>query len=151
MAEPRLWAKRPPVEDPARERDDWTRQLRELIEKVDGWVRPAWSTRVIEKAMHDSALGDYEAPGLLMQRDFSRVLLEPITRIAPGTGGVVDLYLMPAYDDIARLFRVEGEWKLIHYAFRGEEAAVGIRNAPALPLTEENFVRVVDAIADHAA
>ena len=63
-----------------------------------------------------------------MQREIDRVLLEPVTRFAPGTDGVVDLYLMPAYDDIATIYRVGGEWKL-HYAFRGGKVAVGIRNA----------------------
>jgi hypothetical protein len=33
-----------------------------------------------------------------------RELLEPIGRPAPGIEGIVDLYLMPAYDDIEREF-----------------------------------------------
>lgn len=149
MTEPRVRARRPQVEDPARERDEWIRLLDELVAEVVGWTRPEWSTRVIEKSMQDSVMGDYNAPALLMQRDIARLLLEPITRFAPGTEGVVDLYLMPAYDDIATLYRVDGEWKF-HYAFRGERVVAGIRNAEPMPLNRENFLRVLDSIAGHA-
>ena len=104
MAESRTKARRPEVADPVKEREAWLRLLGELIGEVERWVRPEWSTRVIEKEMRDSVLGEYNAPALLMQREIARVLLEPITRFAPGTDGVVDLYLMPAYDDVATLF-----------------------------------------------
>jgi len=100
--------------------------------------------------MGDSILGEYEAPALLMQRDFARVLMEPITRFAPGADGVIDLYRMPAYDDIARLYRADGEWKL-HYAFRGGKMISGIRNTEPLQFTEENFLRVLNEISDHGA
>jgi hypothetical protein len=150
MAELRARASRPKVDDPTSERDDWLRLLDELVKKVGSWVQPQWSTRVIEKEMQDTVLGEYKAPALLMQREIARVLLEPITRFAPGTDGVVDIYLMPAYDGIATLYRVAGEWKL-HYAFRGDPVAAGIRNTAALPLTQENVLRVLDAIAGHAA
>ena len=85
-----------------------------------------------------------------MQARFTRVLLEPITRFAPGTDGVVNLYLMPAYDDIASLYRVSGEWRL-NYAFRGGNAEAGIRGADSMVLTRENFHRVLEAISGHAA
>ena len=146
MAEPRTRIRRPQVDDPVKELADWLQLLNELISDVRDWVQPEWSTRVIEKEMFDYALGKYEAPALLMQRAIPRVILEPITRFAPGTDGVVRLYLMPAYDNIATLARVEGEWKL-KYIFRSDKAVVGIRNAEALPLTEENFQQVLAAIA----
>ena len=150
MAEIRARMARPQVDDPSRERDQWLDVLEMLVKQVEGWVRPGWSTRIIAKSMSDSALGEYQAPALLMQREITRILLEPITRFAPGTEGVVDLYLMPAYDDIASLYRVAGEWKL-HYAFPGNPVVAGIRNAEALPLSEEHFLRVLDTIASHAA
>ena len=142
--------RRPQVEDPARERDEWIRLLDELASEVERWVRPDWATRKMEKEVQDPILGEYQAPALLMRRQFNRVLMEPITRFAPGADGVVDLYLMPAYDDIATIYRVAGEWRL-HYAFRGGRAVTGIRNAQALPLTEENFLGVLNFIATHAA
>ncbi len=150
MAEQRLKARRPEVEDPGKERDEWIQLLRQLVQTVDGWVKPDWSTREIEKEMQDSVLGSYSAPALLMQRAFTRVLLEPITRFAPGTDGVVDLYLMPAYDDIASLYRVGGEWRL-NYAFRGGNGAAGSRSGESMAVTREDFLRVLEAISGHAA
>ena len=66
--------------------------------------------------MEDSDIGTYQAPALLLQQDTLRMLLEPIARTAPGADGVVDLYLMPAYDDIATLYFADGKWQL-HYTF----------------------------------
>jgi hypothetical protein len=120
------------------------------VQTVDGWVKPDWSTREIDKEMQDSVLGSYSAPALLMQRAFTRVLLEPITRFAPGTDGVVDLYLMPAYDDIASLYRVGGEWRL-KYAFRGGNGAARSRSGESMALTREDCLRVLEAISGHAA
>jgi hypothetical protein len=150
MGEPRMKVRRPQVDDPVKEREDWKRLLDELVRKVQGWVEPEWSTRVIEKPMEDSALGAYKAPALIMQREIARVLLEPITRFAPGTDGVVDLYRMPAYDDIGSLYRINGEWKL-HYAFRSTKPVAPVREAESLPLDEKNFLRVLNEIAGHAA
>ena len=36
--------------------------------------------------------------------------------LAPGTEGVIDLYLMPAYDDIASIYYSGDRWNL-HYLF----------------------------------
>ncbi len=84
-----------------------------------------------------------------MQREIPRLILEPISPFPAGADGVVDLYLMPAYDDIARLVRVDGRWDL-YYAFRGEKQVAGMRNNPAVPLNEENFLRVLESIGGHA-
>jgi hypothetical protein len=150
MAEQRIKSRRAQVADPAKERDEWIQLLRELVTQVDGWVKPVeWSTREIEKEMEDSVLGPYNAPALHMQRAFVRVLLEPITRFAPGTDGVVDLYRMPAYDDIASLSRVAGEWKL-HHASRGGSAVARAGSAEPFDLNRENFLRVLEAISGHA-
>ena len=131
MSEQRATARRPTVEDPERERADWIQLLLEMAAKVTDWVSPDWSIRVIQKEMSDSVLGEYSAPSVLMQRELVRVMLEPVTRFAPGADGVVDLYLMPAFDDIATVYRVSGEWKM-HYAFRGTRAVARIRKADAL-------------------
>ena len=59
MAEQRVRARRPEVEDPGKERDEWIQLLRELVQTVNGWVKPDWSTRGIDKEMRDSVLGSY--------------------------------------------------------------------------------------------
>ena len=43
--------------------------------------------------------------------------MEPVARSSPGIEGLVDLYLLPAYDDIASLYHYSGKWH-VHYYFR---------------------------------
>lgn len=94
-------------------RDEWLKCLTALVDSIEGWARElGWSTRRIEKQMKDSEIGDYEAPALLMQEETTRALLDPIGRSAVGAEGVVDLYMMPAFDDIARLVHRDGQWWL---------------------------------------
>ncbi len=125
-------------------RAEWLDRLAKLTSLVKGWATELdWSTREIPKKMKDSRLGDYEAPALLMQKETIRVLLDPIARFTPGADGVVDLYLMPAYDDIASLYLLNGEWRL-HYMFPGAKPAATIRDAESSPLSKETLQRVLD-------
>src|SRR5271155_4741049 len=90
------------VDDPGVLRDEWLNVLADLTSSVKGWAEELdWSTRQISKKMKDSRLGFYEAPAWLMHKETIHVLLDPVARFAPGADGVVDLYLIPAYDDIA--------------------------------------------------
>lgn len=101
------------AEPPASLRDEWLRRLHELTACLKGWVEEFdWSTRVVTKKMSDSRLGSYEAPALVIQKEAVRVLLDPVALFAPGTEGIVDLYLMPGYDDIATLYFIDGAWRL---------------------------------------
>ena len=128
----------------------WLDRLWALVNEVEAWVRAlGWSTRKIEKPMEDSEIGKYKAPSLLMQEGTDRVLLEPIARSAPGTEGVVDLYLMPAYDDIATLYYEDGRWNL-HYLFGGTVGA-NTREAPAKRLSQETLQEVLAEMRQHAA
>jgi hypothetical protein len=137
------------AEDPGVLLDEWMGHLTQLVDAVEGWVRELdWSTRRIEKKMEDSVLGSYEAPVLLMQRETTRVLLEPIARFVPGADGVVDLYWMPAYDDIASLYLVEGRWRL-HYVYP-DTGAID-KGANAIPLTKETLSKVLDDMCSHVA
>ena len=98
------------VDDRGVLRDEWLKVLSDLMAKVKNWAEELnWSTRLIAKNMKDSRLGEYEAPALLMQKETTRVLVDPIARFTPGADGVVDLYLLPAYDDIASLYLVHGD------------------------------------------
>ncbi|HQU41335.1 MAG: hypothetical protein B7Z73_01390 [Planctomycetia bacterium 21-64-5] len=68
-------------------RDEWLSRLSQLTAEVKTWGEQLdWSTRVISKKMNDSRLGRYEAPSLIMQKEATRVLLDPVARFAPGTG-----------------------------------------------------------------
>ena len=70
------------------------------------------------------------------------MLLEPIAHSAPGVAGIVDFYLMPAYDDIARLFFYDDGWQL-HYMFPGSPTVADlVRGAETQPLSKERFQSV---------
>jgi hypothetical protein len=131
-------------------RDEWLSRLLGLLNSVKGWAEELdWSTRQISKKMDDSRLGPYEAPSLLMQKEATRVLLDPVARFAPGADGVVDLYLMPAYDDIASLYFVDGQWRL-HYSF-ASAAGMSIGETESRPLSKETLGQVLDQMRMHAA
>jgi hypothetical protein len=139
------------VNDPDVLRDQWLNVLADLTSRVKSWAEELdWSTRQISKKMKDSRLGSYEAPALLMQNETARVLLDPVARFAPGADGVVDLYLMPAYDDIASLYFVDGEWRL-HYMFAGTPTVATMRQAEPFPLSKDVIGRVLDEMTSHAS
>jgi hypothetical protein len=132
-------------------RDTWLVRLGHLVDSVDSWAKElGWSTRRIEKPMKDSRLGSYKAPGLIMQEEFIRIILDPLGHSSPGTEGVVDLYLMPAFDDIASLFFYDGAWHL-HYGNSEDKTIATITEEVSRPLTKETFAEVLDELKKHAA
>ena len=138
------------VDDPQALRDEWLSRLSNLTNLVRSWAEELdWSTRQIEKKMKDSRLGSYEAPALLMQKGTTRVLLDPVARFVPGAEGLVDLYLMPAYDDVASLYYVGGDWRL-HPVFPNAAAVAKIKEADSSPLSKETLGRVLDEMITDA-
>lgn len=131
-------------------RDAWLQRLSDLIQTIESWaVELRWSTRQIEVALSDSHLGKYKAPALLIQEDAIRILLEPISRSAPGAEGVVDLYLMPAYDDIASLYFYDGDWH-IHYMVPETATVAKLRDAEPRPLTKDSLRDVLEEMKKNA-
>src|SRR5690349_2475082 len=122
--------------DPDALRNDWLACLGQLVSHTKEWVeRSGWKTREITKSMKDSVLGEYRAPALLMQRETVEVILNPVSRFVLGAEGAVDLYLMPAYDDIASLYFEGGQW-MIHYTFTSDPSeSPSSTGSKALPLT----------------
>jgi hypothetical protein len=100
----------------------------------------------VEKRLDDSRIGRHVVPALLMQEDTCRILLEPIARSAPGAEGVVDLYLMPAYDDIAVLFYYSDRWNLHYNMDRGTNSVRPVSEAEAMPLSKEALAKVLDLL-----
>ena len=128
----------------------WLTMLTSLIGSVEVWAKElGWSPKRIEKPMEDSEVGKYAAPALLLQEETTKVLLEPITRSAPGAEGVVDLYLMPGYDDIASLYYYKNHWNL-HYMSAEQKAVASIREAESKPLTKANLKRVLEEMKANA-
>jgi hypothetical protein len=124
--------------------------LTTLISTVEEWAKElGWSPKQIEKPMEDSEVGKYTAPALLLQKETTKVLLEPITRSAPGAEGVVDLCLMPGYDDIASLYYYKNCWNL-HYLSAEQKAAASIGEAESRPLTKVSLKRVLEEMKANA-
>src|SRR5437764_15410423 len=139
------------AEDQEKLREEWLERLSGLVETVRGWAQDLdWSTRRIEKKIEDSQLGTYKAPALLLQKETVRALLEPIAHSAPGVEGIVDFYLMPAFDDIARLYFSDDRWQL-HHEFPGAPTVADIREAESRPLSKESFQSVLEAMIKNAA
>lgn len=99
------------IEDPTAVKGEWLGRLETLVQEVKGWAEAAgWRTRRITKTVNERQLGKYEVPVLLMEKDAVEVVLNPVARLVPGAGGAVDLYLSPAYDDIASLYFEDDHW-----------------------------------------
>ena len=140
-----------PVADWEKVREEWLRRLDALVSDVEQWGQEfGWATRRIEKRLDDSQIGVYQAPALLLQKEFARVLLEPIARFAPGVDGVVDLYLMPAYDDIASLSFRDASWR-VHSWPPGAHLSSENHEADAVPLSKEVLQKMLDEMRKNAA
>src|SRR5262249_11324131 len=109
-----------------------------------------WATRRVVKKLDDARIGKHRVAALLMQADTCRILLEPVGRSSPGAEGVVDLYLMPAYDDIASLYYYDSQWNL-HYTFRGDPSVGNMPEATPTVLTKEAFHKVLTEMRQNAA
>ncbi len=132
------------------DRAAWLDRVNALVDRVEQWARElGWATRRIEKKLEDDWVGNHRVPALLMQEDTCRILLEPVGRSSIEVQGIVDLYVMPAFDDIARLFYSSDRWNL-HPAF-SEENSCGIdRDVKATPLSKETLATVLADMRQHA-
>lgn len=131
------------IADRMNERATWIERVTSLVDQVERWAAElGWSTRRVEKKLDDDRIGRHRVPALLMQQETFRVLLEPVGRTTPGAEGVVDLYLMPAYDDIASLYFYDDRWNL-HYISPGTTGVASVREAAPAPLTKETLENVL--------
>ncbi|MHB1033390.1 MAG: hypothetical protein ACYC35_03265 [Pirellulales bacterium] len=133
------------------QREQFQNRVEALVEQVRGWVEPhEWVTKAYTKKIRDVDTQVYLIPALFLQKGPIRVLLDPVAYDVPGAEGIVDLYLMPTYDDLASLYFEEGTWR-IHYAFPPDPKEThSVVETEALPLSEETVNKVLDSIAAHA-
>jgi len=133
------------------DRERFHSRVEDLVARVEGWAGPhEWVTKRYPKKLRDEENQTYEIPALLLQKGPTRLLLDPIAYDVPGAEGVVDLYLMPTYDDVASLYFEKDGW-VINYAFPTErEEPHAVVESEALPLREDTINKVLDSIATHA-
>ena len=130
-------------------RSIWLDRLASLVGQVEQWAREmGWSTRRVEK---NSMTPDRQAPGA-GAADAGRHLPDSARTdraICAGAEGVVDLYLMPAYDDIASLYYYGNRWNL-HYTIPWDQAGGPVRESEALPLSKETLAKVLAELRQNA-
>jgi len=135
----------------SQQRDRFRTLVEGLVQQVGGWVGPhQWVTKPYPKKMRDSDRQVFEIPALFLQKGPVRVLLDPVAYDVPGVEAVVDLYLMPTYDDLASLYFERGDW-MIHYPFPPNPMEThSVIETKALPFSEVTINQVLDSIAEHA-
>ena len=75
--------------------------------------------------------------------------MEPVGSSAPGVEGVVDLYLLPGYDDIATLYYYDNGWHL-HHAAPGSSATPGTREENSKPISKAVLRKVLEEMTKYA-
>ena len=131
--------------------DVFQQRVEALVKQVREWVEPhEWVTKPYPKKMRDEERRLFEIPALFLQKGPIRMLLDPVAYDVPGAEGVVDLYLMPTYDDMASLYFQGGQW-VIHYAFPVDPISThSMVETETLVLSETTINQILDSIADHA-
>ena len=93
-------------------RDEWVAAVEQLVGDAEGWAhKHDWAVRREPKIIQEDRLGQYTVPRLLIHATAGRLLLDPVARYVPGALGVVDLYVLPAYDAVM-VSRTDDGWRL---------------------------------------
>jgi hypothetical protein len=137
-----------PVIDSDAVKREWLDRLSTLVDEVTGWAQASgWRTRRIDKTVTERGLGTYKVPVLFMEKDTVEVVLNPVARFVPGANGAVDLYVAPAYDDIASLY-LEGDNWVLNYADRQDPLATGsVIEVKSRPYSEKTIRAILDGMA----
>jgi len=135
-----------------KDRAIWIDRVTSLVTQVELWAKAMnWSTRRVEKNLDDPWIGPHRVPALLLQEETYQGLLEPVGPSAPGAEGVVDLYILPAHEDVAVLFFYDGSWNL-HYSWSQDMSTVGpAAEAEAMSLSKETLGKVLAEMKQHAS
>jgi len=136
------------IDDPEAVKAEWLDRLNALVGEVESWARAAgWRTRRISKTVNERQLGTYKVPVLLMEKDTVEVVLNPVARSVPGADGAVDMYVAPAYDDIASLY-FEGDHWVVHHGERPDPMATeSLVEIKPRPYTEQTIRTILDGMA----
>ncbi len=100
-------------------RDNWIQASTGLLREAEGWAKDAdWPCKRYSKSISEDFIGTYKQDRLLFSAEGAQLALVPVGRFAPGTDGVFDLAVMPAYDSVM-VVRQGNQW-FIH-PLPGEE------------------------------
>jgi hypothetical protein len=125
--------------DAVRMREEWLRQLDDLMADIDRWLAPAVAEGLkVTKAttqITERRLGTYTAPMRIIEFEDNRVTIQPIARILMGGHGRVDVKLQ---EPVATLifWKPENRWLLVWERDWNKRE----------PLTQEAFERLMEAL-----
>jgi hypothetical protein len=130
-------------------RESWVSAVEGLVGQVEGWCRDqGWPSRRIARKLRDRVIGEHTVPALLFQVELTQLLVEPVSPRVTGGGGVVDLYHLPRYDDVASLVWDGHRWS-IHLA-QDWGGSGDLIDGPPRPLDRDVFVGEVSRMVADA-
>jgi aspartyl-tRNA(Asn)/glutamyl-tRNA(Gln) amidotransferase subunit B len=107
----------------------WRMDLDRLFSQVELWCKSRnWPTRSTRKGLSDPLLGNHSVEQLWFDTKVAEFMLDPVGRFAPGTAGMVDLFVLPSSNS-CMIWKKMNEWFL----------NIGHGEAKALPFNERNF------------
>jgi hypothetical protein len=82
-------------------RDDWMAACNKLLGEAQQWAKEAgWPSKRFSKDLTEDFIGTYKQDKLVFSAEGAQLALIPVGRFAPGTDGLFDLAVMPAYDSV---------------------------------------------------
>lgn len=81
--------------------EDWQHASNELLGEAEAWMKQdGWPCKRYSKDTTEAFIGNYAQERLVFSAEGSQLALIPVGRFAPGTEGLFDLAVMPAYDSV---------------------------------------------------
>jgi hypothetical protein len=91
-------------------RAEWLGAVNKLVGDAEVWSASRhWITKRDDKEIAEDFLGTYVAPRLLIAKNASRLVLEPVARFVPGATGLADFAVLPSYDSVL-ISRTNHQW-----------------------------------------
>lgn len=91
-------------------REDWIHASAQLLNEAEEWARQAdWPTKRYSREVTEDFIGKYNQERLVYSAEGQQLALVPVGRFAPGTDGLFDLAVMPAYDSFM-VVRDHDQW-----------------------------------------
>ena len=93
-------------------REDWLAASNALLDEAEGWAKgQEWPTRRFSRQITEDFVGKYELDRLIYSAEGAQLALIPVGRFVPGTDGMLDLAVMPAYDSM-NVIRRKRHWSI---------------------------------------
>lgn len=131
-------------------RSTWQQRVDQLLSSIKTWSEAeGWSTKSVPIFLESRFLGPHPTSMLYLQKDRCRLQVEPISPTPQGAEGLVDIYRLPALDDIASIYFYDGAWK-IHHLLDDAAHVNNKHEAAAKPFDQRSLAEVLQSMVSHA-